>query len=1100
MANTFNHNDKVVITDGGSVGIGTTSPGYTLQVGSTSANSSATIIGNSTAGIEIRTNSAGGRIAALEQYFGNEGSLWLYLSNTAKVLVRANGNSYFNGGNVGIGTTSPGAKLTVDGSVRSRYVILGGTSGDSPDNTIEFVSALNSSAYIGGHINYHGAGNLTLVNGGGNVGIGTTSPSRKLEVQGDFYANGTNGALTTELSQSNLYLLNLTRSTTSLITAGSVGIGTTSPSAKLDVNGEFSFLGGVNGYWLKGVQGNSAPGGNSPFLALVNNNTISSATYGWLFYDSNSDGSFNLYCRNNSTTSSQVLTISRSTGNVGIGTTSPDSKLTVSSSGSALFRMIRNQNFFGFEATDTSSGGYGLFDYQTQSYDIFFKAGNVGIGTTSPAKKLDVRGGYFVTSDGGSNQVAFVQGGNGYAYFGNLNAGPVAIGNSENYRTIVVDGDKVGIGTSSPATKLNIDIGSGGTNGIAGLRIGGTNNYPSLELGIYGAYGGMVRSFGNDIHYFAGHWQTIGNEASENHSHYWYTSKNGSSDWSSVKMELDHDGNLGIGTTSPGAKLHVNGSFKTTLDGTYDMGILNEYVSTYVTRTRFGRNASGSSSNLEIYYDIAGAEEARITRNYPNAVLKFNKGEDTHMIINAAGNVGIGTTSPSSILDVRGASAYFHLGNTSDTRYVDIGHWATGNIQVEAGNGNLYLKTQTSHYLALGTANSERLRITDAGNVGIGTTSPSQLLHIYGGAPTPMIESTTVGANANLRFKTTARTWSIGPNQGLSNSFFEIYDSTAFATRVTIDTSGNVGIGTTSPVAALDVSGSAVVRTNLTVNKSTNENYARLNVWDPSAGEGLNRLADFTNGTDVNLNIYTTGVGATTKYAEIASYSTLPLVFNNVEGGNVGIGTNTPSGKLEIFKSNTTINYSNAHLRLNNDSTQTTIYFTSGTVEKGSIRVDSSGNFVLNSANKNFYFNNDFGTSSTIHLINTSTTFMSVTSTGNVGFGTTSPSYKIDVSGGAIAIRGNAAGNSLRFDDSLGNSRNAMYVDTSNYLNIGNANYAGVKFVQTATAPNTGAFDGQSVQQAVGTTDDGVVLAAPDAWLAVRVGTTDYAIPMYTTG
>jgi hypothetical protein len=75
-----------------------------------------------------------------------------------------------------------------------------------------------------------------------------------------------------------------------------------------------------------------------------------------------------------------------------------------------------------------------------------------------------------------------------------------------------------------------------------------------------------------------------------------------------------------------------------------------------------------------------------------------------------------------------------------------------------------------------------------------------------------------------------------------------------------------------------------------------------------------------------------------------------------------------------------------------------------------------------------------------------------------------------------------------------------MYVDSSNYLNIGNANYAGVKFVQTATTPNTGAFDGQSVQQAVGTTDEGVVLAAPDAWLAVRVGTTDYAIPMYTTG
>jgi len=121
----------------------------------------------------------------------------------------------------------------------------------------------------------------------------------------------------------------------------------------------------------------------------------------------------------------------------------------------------------------------------------------------------------------------------------------------------------LGIGTTLPETLLNVNVGSGGLNGVAGIRLGGLTNYSSLEFGIDGDYDGMIRSYGNNINYYAGHWKIKGTPASENHSHNWYTSRNGSDDWSTIKMILNENGNLGIGTTVPDEKLTVKGKIHT---------------------------------------------------------------------------------------------------------------------------------------------------------------------------------------------------------------------------------------------------------------------------------------------------------------------------------------------------------------------------------------------------------------------------------------------------------------------------------------------------------------------------------------------------------
>ena len=168
----------------------------------------------------------------------------------------------------------------------------------------------------------------------------------------------------------------------------------------------------------------------------------------------------------------------------------------------------------------------------------------------------------------------------------------------------------------------------------------------------------------------------------------------------------------------------------------------------------------------------------------------------TKMTILNGGNVGIGWTSPNAPLDVK------YVDNTQAQR------WSYGSSQA-----GFYLELDTAipssgvvsynfNLMNDSTAYNNNL-VLDRGKVGIGTAAPASNLHVYGATVSYLtIESGNGGYNPMIRSKNADRTWDFGTFGDLSD-YFSIRDTTAGGTawRLTIDTSGNVGIGSTNPAA-----------------------------------------------------------------------------------------------------------------------------------------------------------------------------------------------------------------------------------------------------------------------------------------------------------
>ena len=268
--------------------------------------------------------------------------------------------------------------------------------------------------------------------------------------------------------------------------------------------------------------------------------------------------------------------------------------------------------------------------------------------------------------------------------------------------------------------------------------------------------------------------------------------------------------NVGIGTTSPGTKLVVNGT----------KGFIQTDVDTY-TNTVLLNGVPSSSGNFDINNAVTGG----ITRLYATDKIQFRTGgADPAVTILNAGNVGIGTTGPGYPLDVNGESrftgaAYFV--KTSNTE-------GYANAALAGAGANWWIRTGTNYSYNLGVYNGGLPQLTamtvlQNGNVGIGTTAPNYKLQVTAPGNSYDIVATDGTYNAGIFTGPNVIGSSGGVYFGSQNNYDAYFGANGAGGYLVVKPSGNVGIGTTTPVGKLHVSGSLVLTDSTSPTLASNE-------------------------------------------------------------------------------------------------------------------------------------------------------------------------------------------------------------------------------------------------------------------------------------
>jgi hypothetical protein len=761
--------------------------------------------------------------------------------------------------------------------------------------------------------------------------------------------------------------------------------------SKVDIDGgtiDGTVIGGSTPAAISGTTGAFSSSGFPVVINSTNNNLFklalqdTAATVGYI--GASSAAAFAV----GSSAAAELFRVS-STGSVGIGTTdfavgklAVDGDISINASTAGRFTWNNSGAYLNWIESDGVSGNnFVRFGVENAERLRITSTGSVGIGTSSPASKLEVASGNLTVSGDAITTVGQIDlirrgilssgAGVGIINFQGYSTGTTvqtgakiqaegagtwtststpanvlfyttpSASTSPAERMRITSAGSVGIGTNSPNEQVEISF----TDSAVSLRVNSENagtsasNYSEIQLADVGTVRAYWRNFrdgsGQTAFSYNDHlsFQQLGTE----------------------RVRITSTGSVGIGTSSPNGKLDVS-------DGAY---VLSNGT-TYIGGMGKGTGIIG-----------AGANDVGITTAVAASNLVFGTVNTERMRIDASGNVGIGTVpfswgANNRALQVQGAALSRNdsvdaVLNLSNNAYRDsTSNWFYGtSFAASLYQQGLVVPGHVWFTAPSGTADGaltwqERMRITDAGSVGIGTSSPARQVTINSSFPILQFTNPTTGTTSNdglLIFQSGLDAYF--SNQEAGPTIFE----TNNAERMRITSTGSVGIGTSSPAVKLT---SQLASSGISGIPSTAaalfENSGNSDVVIAAGTSSKSRIAFGDSGDWIAGRIDYDHSDNSMRFGTAGSGERLRIDSS----GNVGIGTSSPADRLVVNKgsagtiatftdgvnSNFVIETASLITTVGNTGGSTALAFKSANTER--MRIDTSGNLLVGKTSDDF--------------------------------------------------------------------------------------------------------------------------------------------------